>query len=204
MGYDDGRKTERPRHPVIIEESFAIARTEITYEQYNPCVEAGACKAPRHDRGWGEGKRPVIYIDWADATAYASWLSRETGRSYRLPTETEWEYAALGGGERVIGYQRANCSKCIDSWAHKTFEVGQLPPNGFGLYDMLGNVMEWTASCWTPDHRPGAVEDCDKRVRRGGSWYFDRHVSTTSYRYGARPGHIAYDVGFRVVADLAE
>lgn len=204
MGYDEGRKSERPRHVATIDKAFAIARTEITYDQYMPCVDVGACQSPRHDRGWGEGARPVIYIDWADAVAYTNWLSRRTGRLYRLPTETEWEYAALGKGGRVDGYQRANCSKCVDAWDHKTFAVAQLPPNGFGLHDMLGNVMEWTASCWTPDHRPGGIEDCDKRVRRGGSWYFDRYVSSTSYRFGARPDHIAYDVGFRVATSEVE
>ncbi|MEQ9490632.1 MAG: SUMF1/EgtB/PvdO family nonheme iron enzyme [Alphaproteobacteria bacterium] len=204
MGYDDGRKNERPRHTAVVETPFAIARTETTYDQYLPCVEDGVCNAPHHDRGWGEGALPVIYVDWSDAVAYTRWLSVKTGRTYRLPTEEEWEYAALGGGKRVDGLGRANCSKCIDGWNHRTFPVGQLPPNGFGLYDMLGNAMEWTADCWTPDHRPNGIEDCSKRVRRGGSWYFDRYVSTTSYRYGARPGHVAYDVGFRVVADIAE
>lgn len=204
MGYDSGKQTERPSHMASVEKPFAIARTEITYDQYMPCVEVGACEAPRHDRGWGAGARPVIYINWADAVAYTKWLTRKTGRSYRLPTEVEWEYAALGGGGRVDGYQRANCNKCVEGWDHKTFEVAQLPPNGFGLYDMLGNAMEWTASCWTPDHGPGGIEDCDKRIRKGGSWYFDRYVSTTSYRFGARPDHIAYDVGFRVATDLSE
>lgn len=202
MGYDGGRKSEQPRHPVRIEKPFAIARTETTYDQYLPCVDAGACRPPQHDRGWGAGTRPVIYVDWSDALAYAGWLSQKTGRSYRLPTEEEFEYAALGGGERVDGLARANCNKCIDAWEHKTFPVGQLPPNGFGLYDMLGNVMEWTADCWRDDYRPDAEADCSRRTRRGGSWYFDRYVSTTTYRYGARPGHLAYDVGFRVVADI--
>lgn len=207
MGRDGGRAEERPAHRARIDRPFALARTETTYDQYMPCVEAGLCKAPRRDRGWGEGDRPVIYVDWEDAVAYTRFLTGRTGRLYRLPTEAEWEYAARAGGavgelEGAAGLGGANCRDCMEDWPHMTVPVASLAPNALGLYDMIGNVMEWTASCWRADHLPGRPEDCGLRVRRGGSWYFNSHVATPTYRYGARTDHIAYDVGFRVAAEV--
>jgi len=207
MGYDHGKSAERPARTVALSRPFAIARTETTYEQWNACVADGACSAPQHDRGWGEGKRPVIYIDYSQIADYLTWLGAKTGRSYRLPSEEEWEFAAHGGAngpdrQRLDGKGRANCNKCVDDWAHKTFPVASLEPNGYGLFDMLGNVMEWTSSCWVPDYQSDREEDCSRRVRRGGSWYFNRYVSTPTYRYGALPDRVSYDVGFRVAVDL--
>ena len=207
MGRDGGKRAEQPAHTVTLTAPFAIARTETTYDQWNACVAEKACTAPQHDRGWSEGNRPVIYVDYRQISAYLSWLSAKTGRAYRLPTEAEWEYAAHGGANgpdrpRVDGLGRANCNKCVDGWDHSTFPVASLDPNGFGLFDMLGNVMEWTSSCWVPDYRPGQPEDCSRRVRRGGSWYFNRFVSTPTYRYGALPDRVSYDVGFRVAVTL--
>ena len=207
MGYDRGKSAERPAHMVSLAGPYAIARTETTYDQWNACVGDGACTPPQHDRGWGEGDRPVIYIDYDQISAYLDWLSDKTGRRYRLPLEEEWEYAAHGGAtnagrQRVDGQGRANCNKCVPGWNHRTFPVASLPPNGFGLYDMLGNVMEWTASCWVPNYEPPQTPDCTRRVRRGGSWYFDRYVSTPTYRYGALPDRVSYDVGFRVAVTV--
>lgn len=207
MGFDHGKSAERPARVVTLSRPFAIARTETTYDQWNACVAAGACSPPQHDRGWGEGDRPVIYVDYVQVSEYVFWLSAKTGRQYRLPTEEEWEYAAHGGAngedrKRVDGKGIANCNKCVDNWSHKTFPVASLEPNGYGLYDMLGNVMEWTSSCWVSDFRSDRTENCNKRVRRGGSWYFDRYVSTPTYRYGAFTDRISYDVGFRVAVDV--
>ena len=206
--------------PCAMDELMAVARThdlkviedcahatETTYDQWNACVAEAACTPPRHDRGWGHGTRPVIYVDYGQISDYLDWLSVKAGRPYRLPTEAEWEYAAHGGANeadrsRVDGLDRANCNECVDGWDHKTFPVATLKPNGYGLYDMLGNVMEWTSSCWVEDYRPGREEDCSRRVRRGGSWYFNRYVSTPTYRYGALPDRVSYDVGFRVAVTL--
>ena len=204
MGRDGGRKAEAPQHQARVETPFAIARTEVTFDQWQLCVEAGGCTETPWDRDWGRADRPVIYVDWAAARDYAAWLSRHTGRHYRLPSETEWEYAAWGGtrspGERRSGRGRANCNGCNDNWDHRTLPVGSFPANGFGLHDMLGNVMEWTRSCWRETH-DAAAEDCSRRIRRGGSWYFNRWVSTPTYRYGGRPQDRNYDIGFRVVSD---
>lgn len=204
VGHEGGKVAEAPLRPARIDRAFAIARTETTFDQFALCVEEGGCEKMPFDRNWGRGNRPAIYVTWNMAAAYARWLSRKTGRTYRLPREVEWEYAAQGGtGRRAqarMGY--ANCHGCIDNWNHQTWPVAGFPPNGYGLFDMLGNVMEWTADCWRPTNASEAPKDCDKRTRKGGSWYFDGTVSTSSYRYGGRLSHTGYDIGFRVVADL--
>lgn len=207
MGFDTGKRAERPAHWVDPLPAFAIARTETTYGQWAACVADGVCTPPQHDRGWGSASRPVIYVDYQQISSFLDWLRQKTGKPYRLPSEKEWEYAAHGGAvssnrPRVTGKAIANCNKCTEGWQPETSPVASFAPNGFGLYDMLGNVMEWTSSCWTENHNPGQVEDCSKRVRRGGSWYFDHYVSTPTYRYGAPPDRVSYDVGFRVVVDL--
>lgn len=201
MGHDGGKAAEAPAHPVEIKQPFAIARTEITFAQLKPCVDDGACGEMPWDRDWGRGNRPAIYVTFDMAGRYAAWLAQKTGHPYRLPTEAEWEYAAWGGEtEWRNGKGLANCHKCFQGWNHKTFPVATFPQNGFGLFDMRGNVMEWTADCWTESHAPSAP-DCAKRVRKGGSWYFDRFVSTPTYRHGGRLTHTGYDIGFRVVMD---
>src|SRR5204862_2647731 len=103
---------------------------------------------------------PVVCVTPRDAEAYLEWLSAKTGRSYRLPSEAEWEFAARAGSEtahpwgEALGSNRANCSGCGSAWDEKSpAPVGSFAANAFGLYDMLGNVWEWTADCWRPDYR---------------------------------------------------
>lgn len=201
-GREVGRAQERPEAVVQISRPFAIARYETSFAEYDPCATAGACPPVDFDRGWGRGDRPVIYVDVAAAEAYAAWLSDRTGRPYRLPTEDEWEYAAQGGtGDKDGGAGRANCQTCFDGWNHATFPVGSFPANGFGLFDMLGNVIEWTAGCWRADHDQASPPDCTQRAWRGGSWYFNADVARATQRFPARPTHRGYDVGFRLVAE---
>lgn len=150
----------------------------------------------------GAGTRPVIYVHYDDALAYAKWLSAKIGAVYRLPTEEEWKYAARGGAPLpASGAGIANCYKCGGKAERNTLPVGSFPGNAFGLHDMLGNVMEWTSSYWRPTYA-AKKGDCTKRVRRGGSWCFNRAVSTPTYRYGARPDLFGYDIGFRVLREL--
>lgn len=201
------REEEGPPFQATITTPFAIARTEVTFDQFALCVEEGGCAALPFDRRWGKGDRPVIYVTWQDAADYADWLARKTGKPYRLPSEQEWEYAARGGKPAPRNVQGlVNCFECWDGWAHRTEPVGLFPPNGFGLLDMLGNVMEWTADCWTPTHGADSVADadgtCPLRTRKGGSWYFKPSVATPTYRFGAKVAHKGYDIGFRVVVSL--
>lgn len=203
LGKEGGRRAEAPATPAEIAHPFAVARTETTFDQYAACVADGGCAALPWDRDWGRGARPVIYVTFAEAEAYADWLAARTGRPYRLPTEREWEYAALGGAPAPeTGEGIANCHACLPDGPHGTVPSASLPANGFGLHDMLGNVMEWTRDCWRESHAPDAAEDCSARVRKGGSWYFDRFVSIPSYRAAGRLTHEAYDVGFRVVVGV--
>ncbi len=207
MGRDvQDREEEGPPVQAAIEEPIAIGRTEVTFDEYALCVEEGGCAEMPFDRRWGMGSRPVIYVTWQDAMDYAAWLAEKTGKPYRLPTEAEWEFAARGGRPALRNVEgRVNCYKCWEGWSHKSEPVAQFPPNGFGLYDMLGNVMEWTMDCWRPRHDAPFIPpsaECAERTRKGGSWYFKPSVATPTYRYGAKVQHKGYDIGFRVVVGL--
>ncbi|RMD68212.1 MAG: PEGA domain-containing protein, partial [Gammaproteobacteria bacterium] len=147
---EEGRDSdEGPQHRVSIARPFAIGRYEVTFEEYDRFCEATGRRRP-DDNGWGRGKRPVINVSWHDAKAYARWLSKQTGKRYRLPSEAEWEYAARAGtstrywwGDRV-GHGHANCDGCGSWWDGKeTAPVGFFDPNPWGLYDTAGNVWEW-------------------------------------------------------------
>ena len=140
---------EHPVHEVRVE-AFELSGYEVTFEEYDRFTEAtGRVRA--EDEGWGRGRRPVINVSWADAVAYTRWLSAETGRRYRLPSEAEWEYAARAGTATAyswgngIGRNRANCRGCGSRWDDRqTAPVGSFGPNGWGLHDVHGNVWEWT------------------------------------------------------------
>ena len=187
MGCVSGRDCEddeRPVHEVEVR-SFALGVYEVTFEEYDYFAAATGRDRPS-DLGWGRGGRPVINVSWEDATAYAAWLSQETGEVYRLPSESEWEYSArVGSTTRYswgdsIGRNRANCSGCGGRWddANRTAPTGSFAANPWGLHDLNGNVWEWVEDCWHENYarapRDGTAwtsgEDCRRRVLRGGSW----------------------------------
>jgi formylglycine-generating enzyme required for sulfatase activity/energy-coupling factor transporter ATP-binding protein EcfA2 len=192
---EEGREEfEGPQHRVTIGKPFAVSKTEVTFEQWDACVELGGCRRPE-DSDWGRGKRPVIEITWYDAQNYVTWLSKVTGKSYRLLTEAEFEYAARAGtttpfywGE-TIGTGNANCNECGSRWEKQTAPVGSFPPNPFGLYDMAGNVDQWVQDCHHDDYI-GAPTDgsawtegpCAGRVTRGGAWFFPTQSFRTARR----------------------
>ena len=146
-----GYSNEKPVHRVSVGK-FAMGKFEVTFAEYDKFAEATGKSKPS-DNGWGRGNRPVINVSWNDATAYAKWLSNQTGKTYRLPIEAEWEYAARAGTETKywwgndVGSNRANCSNsdCKDSFEY-TSPVGSFFANQFGLYDTVGNLWEWTCS----------------------------------------------------------
>ena len=190
---ESGRDDDERRHRVCVED-FSMGKHEVTFEQWDACVSGGGCGRYRpSDRGWGRGDRPVINVSWRDANAYARWLSKRTGRSYRLPTEAEWEYAARAGstsaypwGDRV-GRNRANCDGCGSRWdRERTAPVGSFEANRWGLYDTVGNVWEWTCSEY--DERYGGAEarcasgSAGRRVIRGGSWLIEPWWVRSAYR----------------------
>jgi formylglycine-generating enzyme required for sulfatase activity len=222
-----GGKDEIPVHTVAIQKPFAIGRYEITFDEYDRFVKATDGKLPPEE-GWGRAGRPVILVWWQDAVNYAMWLSAQTGKRYRLPTEAEWEYAARGGKETAYWWGEnfvkgmANCNGCGSQWDNReTAPVGSFEPNMFGLYDTAGNVAEWVQDCWHDNYigapptgsawlkekggNCGYEEGSLKinfRVVRGGSWNdaprLLRSSSRTKYSGDIRSSHI----GFRLVQDI--
>lgn len=214
MGDDKGKQHERPAHKVCLK-GFQLATHEVTFAQYDQFASATGRPLPK-DRGWGRGDRPVINITYEDAEAFASWVSQVTGLTLHLPSEAQWEYAARAGTQTRFswgdekGFIRANCKGCGSKWDdQKTAPVGQFKPNPWGLYDMYGNVWEWTRDCWNWSFK-GAPSDgsawqsgnCRKRVQRGGSWldwWYD--CDSTSRYYDTLSFLPLNNNGFRLAKD---
>jgi formylglycine-generating enzyme required for sulfatase activity len=202
---------ERPQHKVTLQ-IFSISRSEITFQEYD--LFASATKSPfPNDMGWGRGKRPVINVNWNEVTQYTEWLTKQTGHQYRLPSEREWEYAAAAGTDTVywwgyeIGRNNAVCGMCGSKWdGIKTAPVGSFPKNPLGLYDTIGNVMEWTISCYRSSYE-GAPSAGQRWEGGNCSWHVARSSSFRTYEDGLRttkrnkfsPGTRINTLGFRVV-----
>jgi formylglycine-generating enzyme required for sulfatase activity len=165
-------------------------------------------------RPQSEYNHPVIHVSWNDAMAYAQWLSRKTGKTWRLPTEAEWEFAARGGTSTSLSNPTTYAgSNSIDEVAwyssnsgSKTQPVGQKKPNGFGLYDMSGNVWEWCADWYSSDYyksspssNPLGPSSGSNRVLRGGGWSGNAGLCRVSYRYYYDPEIRSDNYGFRLV-----
>lgn len=204
--------SEGPQHQVNVR-SFAMGRYEVTFADWDACTTAGGCTSIVRDQGWGRERRPVFNVSWSDAQQYARWLSSQTGAHYRLPSEAEWEYAARGGTTTrrywgdAIGRGHANCFDCGYE-EKRTAPVGSFSPNPFGLYDMIGNVTEWTEDCWNENYDGAPTDgsawilgDCTSRVARGGSWRSNAQFSwqhERSNKRDLRAGHRGQvDKGFR-------
>ena len=222
-GEEDRSDYEGPVHRVRISEPFAVGVYEVTFREWDACRRGGGCSHNPGDAEWGRGTRPVINVSWEDAKEYVRWLSQETGKEYRLLSESEWEYVARAGttgpfhfgstispeeanydGRFAYGSGRKGRSR------NRTVPVGSFPANAFGLHDVHGNVWEWVEDCWHDSYR-GAPSDgsawtaganCDHRVLRGGSWSSapgglrsaDRGWNAAGFRY--------IGIGFRVARTL--
>ena len=215
---------EGPVHQVTISVSFAVGKYEVTFSEWDACVAAGGCGGyPSDDKGWGRGNRPVIRVSWEDANAFVRWLSSETGKPYRLLSESEWEYAARAGttgpfhfGSTIStdqanyngNYTYGNGRKGV--YRKRTVAVGSFPSNKFGLHDMHGNVWEWVEDCWHSDYSGAPTDgsawtsggDCNKRVLRGGSWINSPRFLRAAFRYGYGTGNRDNYIGFRVARTL--
>jgi formylglycine-generating enzyme required for sulfatase activity len=219
MGSSDNRTPHfgeaGPVHKVSLKE-FLLMKHEVTFEQYDLYAEETGKDKPS-DNGWGRGKRPVINVNWNEATAYAEWLSQETGLKFRLPSETEWEYAARAGSTTnyswgiSIGINNANCNGCGSQWDNtKTAPVGNFKANNFGLKDMHGNVFEWVQDCWNLtyigtaplDGSAWMKGDCTRRVLRGGSWLGRPGSLRSADRSGFYPDGRSNYYGFRLLQEL--
>lgn len=183
MGSAESEKfaaNDERQHEVCLDD-YEIGLYEITFKEYDRFVfVTGADHVDDHN--WGRDSYPVINVSWDDATQYAKWLSEQTGKTYRLPTEAEWEYAARGSTDTSYSWGdeieqgRANCLNCDSPTAGKsTAPVGSFTSNQYGVYDMAGNVWEHTCSVYRENY-DGSEEDCisetasGDRVIRGGSW----------------------------------
>jgi formylglycine-generating enzyme required for sulfatase activity len=217
--------TESPLHKVVIAKAFAVSRFEVTFDEWNTCVAFGECKyPPPDDKGWGWGKQPVINVKWDDAQQYVAWLSKHTGKSYRLLSEAEWEYAARAGSDKAyswgdeVGKGNANCGGCGSQWDNRRpAPVGSFAANAFGLYDMHGNVAEWVQDCFTfnsegaPVNYEGApadgsawtAGDCSYRSLRSGSWLDNPIDLRAARRIPLNTAAASYFIGFRVGRTLA-
>jgi formylglycine-generating enzyme required for sulfatase activity len=194
---------ERPARLVQVR-PFQISQTEVTFAQYDAFARASGRQLP-DDQGWGRERRPVVGVSWEDANAYAQWLSRQTGKRYRLPTEEEWEYA-LGGGFQGLYWwgndfqpRREVCFNCGTPWdGRSSAPVGSAEANRFGLYDMGGNVMEWVSNCL---ERTAASSACASRVVRGGDFNKPGSSLRTTVRRGLSADSRLPVLGFRLVRE---
>lgn len=224
-GSELGREgNEGPQRGIALPRALAVSRFEVTFAEWDACVAEGGCEGYKpKDKGWGRGRMPAIYVSWDDAQSYVAWLSKKTGKPYRLLSEAEWEYVARAGsagpfstgasistdqanydGNSTYGNSRKGLNR------NQTVEVGNYPANGFGVHDLHGNVWEWVADCYAPtlEGQPGdgsarEAAPCDERVVRGGSWYSAPKNLRAAVRAG-KPAEIRSDrVGFRVVRPLS-
>ena len=209
---EGSEEDERPVRQVTISAPFAVGLYEVTFAEWDACVADGGCGArPPDDAGWGRGSRPVIDISWDDARAYVAWLSRKSGKQYRLLTEEEWEYVARAGTTTpfhtgaTISTDQANydgrssyASGQTGPYRERTLAAGSLARNEFGLYDVHGNVAEWVADCYEQE----AGGTCEKRVVRGGSWANGADSVRSAYRGWCNPTLRNDRNGLRVARSL--
>jgi len=183
---EEGRDDDEGQHEVSIEQPFALASEALTFAWYDRFCETTGRKPP-DDWGWGRADRPVLDVSWNDAVDFCAWLSEQTGQRYRLPTEAEWEYACRAGTTTAfwwgdgISTRQANYDGnyiyrdgAKGEYREKTVPVRSFKPNPWGLYQMHGNVWEWTASDWSKDYNGQELlpsqGNGDVRVVRGGGW----------------------------------
>jgi formylglycine-generating enzyme required for sulfatase activity len=239
------RDTDEPLHRVDIARSFAIAATPVTWNQWEACVRDNWCEGAEIDlalrnnpdgsrnpnyKDHGRGTRPAVGMSWYDAQRFVGWLNWKTGSNdaYRLPSDSEWEYAARAGtttafpwgntidynygnfGMRGHG-ERGPYAEGRDVWLNETAPVGSFPPNAWGLYDMHGNIFEWVQDCYEADMKHAPVDgsastegDCSVRVFRNGTFVSNPYMQRSARRGAPYPattrGHDY--LGFRVARTL--
>jgi formylglycine-generating enzyme required for sulfatase activity len=192
---------------------FSAGRYAVTFDEWDACIADGGCSSyVPDDEGWGRGRRPVINVSWSDAETYVAWLSRKTGSRYRLLSEAEREYVTRAGtaatywwGESISPSQAnyGNNSKT-------TLPVDSFGANPWGLFNVHGNVWEWTGDCWNDrydnlsDGRARHSGDCGQRVVRGGSWSVIRRGLRSAFRVHLKPDYRDNDVSLRVARDIIQ
>ena len=222
---EEGRSSdESPQHTVTFANPFAVGKFALTFDEWDACVADGGCNGYRpDDNGWGRGRQPVINVTWDDAKAYVAWLAKKTGKSYRLLTEAEREYAARTGtttpfwwGSSIStsqanydgNYTYGNGVK--GEFRGRTVQVGSFVPNPWGLYQVHGNIWDWTEDCYHDSYSGAPADgaawtsgDCSRHVRRGGSWYLYPYYLRSATRTGRPAGDRDIYTGLRVGRTLA-
>jgi len=208
---------EEPRHTVTIGKPLAVSKFELTFDDWDACVAYGDCDPNIVDGGFGRGRQPVIEVTWNDAQRYAAWFSRMTGKSYRLLSEAEYEYAARAGTETAypwgedVGKNNADCGGCGSQWDGKQpAPVGSFAANRFGLYDMAGNVWEWVQDCMHYGYDGAPADgsawarggDCNYHLMRGGGFGSGPQLIRSASRIGTPVGNRGTNLGFRVARVL--
>jgi formylglycine-generating enzyme required for sulfatase activity len=217
----DRSKGEDPIHGVTIAKPFAVGRFKITFDEWDACVSDGGCGGNKgRDDGFGRGRLPAYGISFDAANTYLAWLLKKTGRTYRLPSESEREYFTRAGTSTPFWFGKTISSQDANYWASTPYANGPrgvdskgpvvvdaYAPNPFGLYQVHGNGWEWTQDCDnkrytedTPsDGAPWLEGNCSKRIVRGGPWNWSANMLRSGYRYGVYAGS---GYGFRVVRNL--
>jgi formylglycine-generating enzyme required for sulfatase activity len=222
---EKGTKHEGPQHWVAFSRQFAVGKFAITFDEWDACVRDNGCNGYRpRDEGWGRGKLPVVNISWNDARAYVVWLSKRTGKTYRLPSEAEREYVTRGGTATAfwfgttISSQQANFNGNLTygdgsrgEYRQKTVAVDSFQANPFSLYQVHGNVWEWTEDCYVDSYKGAPTDgsawtrrDCTDRVLRGGAWSLDPWYLRSAFRNWGSADFRFYSNGFRVARTLNE
>ena len=217
MGCDAGRDEEKPVHRVWVDE-FELAVFQVRNRDYAGYLVATGHPAPPEwtQPDFSQPGQPVVAVSWFEAAAYCDWLTKVTGRNYRLPTEAEWERAARGDREQLL-YAWGN--EPPEAWpaynrrwkgdVRGPLPVGQDAPNPYGLFDMGENVHEWCADWFarnyyaaSPQRNPRGPDQGDRRASRGGSWRHHVKVSRCAARSSIPPNFQYADYGFRVARDV--
>lgn len=245
----DATPLEQPQHPVQIRYALGMGVYEITLGEFKEFADGTQHKSAgcqtydggwqaRSDLNWNNAgytqtaAHPVVCVSWRDARDYAAWLSHKTGQRYRLPSESEWEYAARAGSTSPRPWNSNAAAACVSAnvadqaaaqqypgWkVHPCSDgyvysapVGSFQPNGFGLYDMLGNVFEWVQDCWHPDYHGAPADgaawagsDCAQRGMRGGSWFTAPSRVSAAARNRFEETYRSNSVGFRLVREIPQ
>ncbi len=216
---EGSQDNEGPQHRVTIAKPFAVGKFAVTFAEWDACVADDDCGNYRpNDQGWGRGVRPVIDVSWEQAQYYLTWLSAKTGKTYRLLSEAEFEYAARAGTTgpfwwgTSISPEQANYNGSLTyaggakgKYRGKTMPVKSFQPNPWGLYQVHGNVLTWTQDCLTDNYKDAPTDgsarttkDCASRVLRGGSWGNVPRVLRAARRDGGYAALRSGVVGLRV------
>jgi formylglycine-generating enzyme required for sulfatase activity len=239
---------EMPQHKVTIALAFAAGVYDVTVGEYSDFVAAtgvGANSCATYDGAWRVNpsvtwrnaiesqtpSHPVSCVSWHDAKDYAAWLSHTTHQTYRLPSASEWEYAARAGSAAQVPWttpaQACSYANVADQTAARHYRgwkvlpcadafvqsapVGSFKENAFGLYDMLGNVFQWTEDCWTDNYQGAPIDgsaqsagDCTQHELRGGSWFTQPDFVRTSYRNRFDGNYRSTSIGFRLIREIPQ